>query len=221
MVWVKICGVKDLETAVKLAELNVDALGLNFYARSPRVVSVATAAAIAEQVGRKVELVALFVNHSVMEAVQMCRSCGVQTVQVHGDEPPEWLARFRERLPEAKLIRAFRLGEEGFEPLARFLEACRRLDCVPDRCLVDAAVKGAYGGTGQTVSWEQVTRQYLREQWPPLVLAGGLTPENVAEAVRTVRPWGVDTASGVESAPGRKDVQRAAAFIQAARRAAG
>ncbi len=217
--WVKICGIRDVNTAGEVARLGPDAIGLNFYEATPRSVLIKTAREIVRTLPEGVEPVGLFVNHTVEQIQETCRHCQVRTLQLHGDEPPELLAELREDLAGAKLVRAFRVGEEGFADLGEYLESCRRLGVSLDACLVDARVEGAYGGTGTTVSWELLAREYQRDAWPRLILAGGLEPDNVAEAIHAVRPWGVDVASGVESAPGKKDLERVKRFIENARNA--
>ena len=124
------------------------------------------------------------------------------------------------------VMRAFRLSDAGLAPVVEYLDRCRQLECMPEIVLIDAMVKGVYGGSGQVADWD-VARRYPAELSaanvlpPPLVLAGGLTPDNVAEAIRSVRPAAVDTASGVESAPGRKDATAVEAFVRAALGALG
>jgi len=210
--WVKLCGVCSASDAHLLAQLRPDAIGLNFYHGSARHVSFAMAVAIRDAIG-DVMPVGVFVNESLDGLLAATDQTGMAAVQLHGDEPPEFVADVREARPELAIIRAWRVGADGLAPLAEHLAACDRLGVRPDAVLVDAKVDGAYGGTGKTVSWE-LLREYDTE-WPPMILAGGLVPENVAEAIGVVRPFGVDTAGGIESCPGVKDPERAAAFIAA------
>jgi len=217
--WIKICGVRDIATASQLAQLGVNAVGLNFFPKSPRAVTVPAAARIVRALPPAVTGVGLFVNEPVDRVVDTCRCCGFSMIQLHGDEPPAALAELTARLPDVQVLRAFRFGETGLEPLAEYLDECVRLRARPFACLIDAYARGTYGGTGRTVPWMRVAAEYRHDAWPPLILAGGLTPENVREAIEAVRPWGVDTASGVESAPGKKDLDRVAAFVTEARRA--
>jgi len=215
---VKICGIRDVDTALAAAAAGADAIGLNFYAQSPRVVTPAVAAEIAAQVrsapGNAVEAVGVFVNHSAGEIRTICRSCDLTTIQLHGDESPELVA---ELSAEFRIVRAFRIGLEGLDSLVRYLDACARLDALPWACLVDARVEGQYGGTGHTAPWELLARDYRTDEWPPLILAGGLRPDNVAEAIRVVHPWGVDVAGGVESAVACKDAALVRQFVQNAK----
>lgn len=213
VVWIKICGIRDLAAAREVAAFQPDAIGLNFYARSPRCVDPETAAAIVRELPAGIEPIALFVNHQPVEIRRIARQCGVRTLQLHGDEPPELLAE----LGEFRILRAFRFGPEGWGPLAAYLEACRAQQTLPAACLIDSHVPGTYGGSGQTVAWSAVADGYDRSAWPPLILAGGLQPDNISAAIEAVRPWGVDVASGVESSPGVKHRDLVSRFIANAR----
>lgn len=212
--WIKICGIRDVAMAQAVAEFRPAAIGLNFYAASPRAVRPDVAAEIVRALPPDVEPIGLFVNHAVADVLAICRECRLTTVQIHGDEPPELLAELR----ELRVIRAFRLGEEGLAPLGEYLDRCRALGALPHACLVDSKVDGAYGGTGRTPSWDVLRRDFQTANWPPLVLAGGLHPQNVERAIRAVNPWGVDVASGVESAPGVKSLALVESFIANAAR---
>src|SRR5262249_19044400 len=186
--FVKICGIRDVESALAAAAAGADAVGFNFYDKSPRVVTTAVAAEIVARLralsGSPVEAVGVFVNHSADEIRTIAKPLGLRTIQLHGDEPPELLA---ELSGEFRVVRAFRAGEGGLEPLARYLAACNHLGATPWACLVDGKVEGMYGGTGHTAPWDVVQREYQTGTWPPLILAGGLRPENVADAIRLVR----------------------------------
>lgn len=217
--WIKICGISDVETARSVAQLGPNAVGLVFYGQSPRCVSPRTAAAIVRSLPDGVEPVGVFVNHSAEEIESTCRQCGIRTAQLHGDEPPESLARLQDTAPELNLIRAYRLGSESLDGWEAYLVVSRELGVELTACLIDARIEGHYGGTGQTVSWNRLAQEYRRDEWPPLILAGGLRPENVPDAIRTAVPWGVDVSSGVESSPGQKDLECVARFIDAARQA--
>jgi len=215
--WTKICGIRDLDTALAVVDAGADAIGLNFFARSPRSVAPADAAAIVRALPEAVESVGLFVNHSVSDVQQTVECCKLTMVQIHGDEPPEFLAELQSRLPDLRLLRAFRIGADGCSPVADYLAECRRLKVSLAGCLADARVTGSFGGTGHTLPWDLLVEQYDSAGWPRLVLAGGLTPENVARAIEVAAPWGVDTASGVESVPGVKDLDRVRRFIASAK----
>ena len=202
MTQIKICGIKTVTDAHAAMEAGADLIGFNFYPKSPRYIDVGICRDIMS-VMRKyghVTYVGVFVNASVEEIRATIETCGLSLAQLHGDETPEMLSAL-----DGKAFKAFRGIPErinGFE----------RQDTPV--FLIDASVKGLYGGSGVTADWNsaaQLAKKY------PLLLAGGLTPENVAEAVRQVRPWGVDVASGVESAPGEKDARKMKAFVRAVR----
>lgn len=215
-VWVKICGVRDPVQARMVADAGADALGLNFVRRSPRFIDHERAAEIAAAVASRLETVGVFVNPALDEVLAAVSADDLSAVQLHGDEPPQFLAELRAAAPDLPLIRAWRMGADGLGGLADYLDACKELGALPQRCLIDSLVPGVHGGSGKAVAWDRLAAEY-RPDWPPLILAGGLKPENVAEAVRVVQPFGVDTASGVECEPGLKDPAAVARFIAAAR----
>lgn len=219
--WVKICGIRDVETAVKVADAGADAIGLNFYSRSVRFVSLATAASICRALPTGIARVGVFVNAVASEVVEMARESGLSGVQLHGDESAEIVGEVRRALPDLQVIRAWRVGAEGLTPLVEHCVDCRQVGGLWDGCLVDARVEGSFGGTGATAPWGVLAREWSLHALPPLILAGGLTAENVAQAVREVHPWGVDVASGVESAPGVKNLDLVRRFIARARAAEG
>lgn len=212
--WIKICGIRDIETAQAVAQAGADAIGLNFYAHSPRVVAPAIAAEIVATLDGAAEPVGVFVNHRVEEVRAICRQCGLRTVQLHGDEPPEDVA---ELARDYRVIRAFRVGAAGLHAAGMYLDACLRLEALPWACLIDGSVPGSYGGTGQTAPWEVIAVEYKSSVWPPLILAGGLRPENVSQAIAVVGPWGVDVAGGVESSIACKDIALVRQFVLKAR----
>jgi phosphoribosylanthranilate isomerase len=217
--FVKICGIRDVPSALAAAEEGADAIGLNFYKKSPRVVAPAVAAEIASRIRARpagtIEVVGVFVNHSADEIRTIAKQCNLRTIQLHGDEPPELLA---ELSSEFRVIRAFRVGDGGLDPLARYLAACNHLGATPWACLVDGRVEGMYGCTGHVAPWDILRREYQAAIWPPLILAGGLRPDNVAEAIRIVQPWGVDVAGGVESSLACKDAALVRQFVQNAKK---
>jgi phosphoribosylanthranilate isomerase len=214
-VWVKICGIRDESTARAVAAAGVSAIGLNFYPASPRCVDVATAARIVSVLPTAVEPIGVFVNATVHHVRDVAAECGLRTLQLHGDEPPELLAELR----EFRLIRAFRVGESGLGEVRAELARLQAMQVELLGCLIDARVPGVYGGTGATAPWEVLAAEWPSLGGPPLILAGGLTPQNVAQAIRTCRPWGVDVAGGVESAPGVKDLVQVRAFVRNAQEA--
>ena len=204
MTIVKICGIKTLKDALAAIEAGADYLGFNFYPKSVRFIEKSACAEITSVLKREhlhIKLVGVFVNSSVEEIQDILQTCQLDLVQLHGDEKPEIFAQLA---PYA--FRAFRGLPESNAGYER--------NEVPSM-LIDAAVKGVYGGSGVTVDWAAAAE--LAKKYP-LLLAGGLTPENVADAVRQVRPWGVDVASGVESVPGEKDAGKMVQFVKEVKR---
>jgi phosphoribosylanthranilate isomerase len=203
---VKICGITRTDDALVAVEAGADAIGLIF-AESPRRVTVERAAEIVSVLPPWVTAVGVFVNVSPEAVAETVRRVGLTAVQLHGDEAPEAVTALSR---QTKVIKSFRIGGAGdMAAAAEYLTRCR-----PSACLVDSRVEGVYGGTGLLAPWDLVAE--ARQSVRPLILSGGLDPENVAEAIRVVRPFGVDTASGVESEPGRKDAQRVRRFVRAA-----
>ncbi|HRK91396.1 MAG TPA: phosphoribosylanthranilate isomerase [Anaerolineales bacterium] len=203
MTKIKICGIKTLPDALAAIEAGADYLGFNFYPKSVRFIEKSVCAEITSVLKREhpqIKLVGVFVNSPVVEIKDVLQTCNLDLAQLHGDETPEIFAQLA---PHA--FRAFRGIPESNAGYER--------DEAPTM-LIDASVKGVYGGSGVTADWTAAAE--LAKKYP-LLLAGGLTPENVADAVRQVRPWGVDVASGVESAPGEKDAGKMSAFVKAVR----
>ena len=201
---VKVCGITRIEDALAAVSAGADLIGLNFWSGTPRCVSVERACEIAEAVRGRVEIVALFVDAARQEILETAEAVGVRTVQLHGDLTAD---RVRD-LGGLRVICGIRVGGQG--DLARLPE-------LPGYAyLLDARVEGMHGGTGRTINWElaRSATQYGR-----ILLAGGLGPDNVCEAVRTARPWGVDVASGVEVSPGIKDAAKVERFVRNAREA--
>lgn len=210
---VKICGVTTVEDARAAARLGADLLGLNFYPASPRCISQDTAVAILSALPDRVEAVAVVVNEALDAVARRFGALArLRIVQFHGDNPEMVVPSLFQQ------IVAFRVRDErSLHGIDEYLKRCRDQGALPRAILVDAYEAGLHGGTGRTVPWDVLDR--FRPE-VPLILAGGLTPENVAEAVRRVRPQAVDVASGVEASPGRKDSEKMRRFIQEAREAA-
>jgi phosphoribosylanthranilate isomerase len=221
--WIKICGINDLAQAVEIARLSPDAIGLNFYARSVRSVSAEVARKIVDQLPASIQPIGVFVESTAEIMLQTCATCGLGGAQLHSDSPTDSLDELTDFFASShsgpKRIRAFRIGASGLKPVADYFERDQARDFPADAYLVDSHVEGQYGGTGKIAPWDLLRNEYQKEEWPPLILAGGLRAENVGEAIDAVRPWGVDVASGVESAPGVKDVALVERFIDEARRA--
>jgi phosphoribosylanthranilate isomerase len=217
--WVKICGIRDVETAELVVSLGPDAIGLNFFAKSPRCVDRSVAAEISALLPAAIESVGLFVNHDLNDVLDTADQCGLTMIQLHGDEPPEFLAKLKGCSDDVQILRALRVDDSGLAEVADYLAECRKLDLCLAGCLIDARVNGEYGGTGHTAPWDLLADQYDADRWPRLIVAGGLHPGNLADAIRITRPFGVDVASGVESERGVKDLALVESFIQAARQA--
>jgi len=210
--WVKICGWNDPAVLKEsLARGVPDAIGLNFYQKSPRSVRPPMAIQLRRQLPPTVDLVGVFVNHIPTQIRKTVIEVGLTHIQLHGNETPEFVTLFK----DLKIIRVYRLTTPSLDPIKKDLLALAHLKVRPWACLVDAWDSNEYGGTGKLAPWTALTE--WKAEWPRLILAGGLTPENVAEAIRTVRPFGVDAASGVESERGRKSPELVHQFIQAAR----
>lgn len=214
---IKICGITNVEDALAAVDAGADAIGLNFYRDSKRCVSIDVARQIVDAVGSRADLIGVFVNEPAEQIRQLCHDVGLHVIQLHGDEPPEFLRLLNQ---DHDLIRARRLDERGLSAIADDLQACSDLaGFCPDAILIDAALPGQFGGTGHQADWQQLANDRTVLGDIRLILAGGLTPVNVAEAIRIVRPHAVDVASGVESAPGRKDSGKMRDFVAAARAA--
>ncbi len=203
MTKIKICGIKTLKDALAAINAGADYLGFNFYPKSVRFVEKQACAEIATVLKKEypnIKLVGVFVNSSVEDVKDILDTCSLDLAQLHGDETSEMLNQLA-----GKSFKAFRGIPENINGYARSESPA---------FLLDASVKGIYGGSGVAADWNgaaELAKKY------PLLLAGGLTPENVGEAVGRVKPWGVDVASGVESAPGEKDAEKMSAFVRAVR----
>ena len=186
---VKICGITNVEDAQTAVEYGADALGFVF-AKSPRQVTKEQARDIIKCLSPFISPVGVFVDEQVDKIKGICDFCYINTVQLHGNEQPFYL----NELGGYKIIKAFRLKEEDdLKPLANYK---------PHAFLLDSYVKRVMGGTGVTFNWE-IARQ--AHKYGTIILSGGLTPENVKEAIQIVKPYAVDVSSGVESSPGKKD----------------
>ena len=236
---VKVCGITNVEDAIVAVEAGADAIGLNFYEGSPRYITLDGAAAVSQELrgrsgtklpsadapiefwlerhfhspskpgSRSLSIAGVFVNHPLEQIQSVYAAAKLTAIQLHGDEPVELIAQAK----FAPLIRARRFDDRGVGAIAADLDACRAAGRRPNAVLIDAMSPGRYGGTGETVSWVGLAdhKRWLGEV--PLILAGGLTPDNVAEAIRIVRPAAVDVASGVEASPGKKDPVKVRDFV--------
>ena len=201
MVRVKVCGVTSVAQAVACVDAGVDSVGVNLVESSPRRVDEGVAAAIAREVGGRALVVAVVAGRSVEEMRAIKERTGVGCLQLHGDESADDV---RALLPHA--YKAVRIAGPADVAVAEAMPG--------EYVMVDAKVPGVLGGSGHTFDWSLVAELGKRRK---LVLAGGLTPDNVARAVQMARPWCVDVASGVESAPGVKEAALVRAFVAAAR----
>lgn len=208
---IKICGVTTAGDAAHAARCGADAIGLNFYEKSPRHVDPHNVPEILRTLPAFVEPVGIYVGLRLTAMAEHAARLGLRSVQWHGENA--------DREPGCptlhRLIAAFAVRDRAdLDAISRYLDACRQLGSLPAAVLIDAQAAGQYGGTGKTAPWHLLADLQLGV---PLILAGGLTPDNVAEAIRIVRPYGVDVASGVEARPGIKDADKVRRFIDNAR----
>jgi phosphoribosylanthranilate isomerase len=202
----KICGITNWTDARRAVDSGADFLGFNFYPASPRYVTPAKARRIVQKLPKRIAAVGVFVNEPEEKMLSIARSVGLNYLQLHGDESPAAVARLRRSLPVIKALRVkrpFRTAQ-----IARYRAA--------SALLLDGFDRRLRGGTGKTFDWKIARRAASRAR---VFVAGGLAPENVAEAIRTARPYAVDVSSGVESRPGKKDPARLKAFARAVREA--
>lgn len=201
MTLVKVCGITNVEDALAALDAGADLLGFNFYARSPRYLTPDEARKIIETLPEDTSGVGVFVNESTpAEVERIAREANLGTVQLHGDETPEYCQSLR----GLTTIKALRVGADYTPESAAAYET--------NAVLLDAYVAGERGGTGHTFDWALAT--LTRERVPRLFLAGGLNPDNVAAALAAVRPYAVDVCSGVETTPGRKSPELMRRFVE-------
>jgi phosphoribosylanthranilate isomerase len=205
MTWIKICGLRRSEDVSAAVEAGADALGFNFWSGTRRYIDPVEASALIRMVPQNVLSVGVFVDAPADHMLSVAVATGIQAIQMHGDEPPEVL----ERLSPFKTIKAIKVAER-LDPAQ--LRAYGKADII----LLDRSVSGMVGGTGRKFDWSLAIEA---RKYATILLAGGLNPGNVAEAIRQVQPWGVDVASGVETAPGVKDAELIRQFIRNARAA--
>lgn len=205
---IKICGITSLDDATRAADHGAWAIGCILWPRSPRACEPAEAARIVASLRRRVEVAGVFVNSTLDEVAGMVDGIGFSVVQLHGDEGPAYCAEVARRTG-AKVIKA--------APVALRSDIAAMEAFHTDFHLLDAHQPGMRGGTGTTFDWQLVAQ---RRTSTPLILSGGLTPENVSEAIEATQPWGVDVASGTEASAGVKDPVRLAAFFDVVRAAA-
>ena len=225
----KICGLTCPADAVAAVVAGPSAIGLNFFPKSKRYITVEVAAEIASVLPPSVLPVGVFVDENANEIAEICQTVPLSGVQLHGKETPEDLAAVREAIDEhLVIIKALSTANASIENLMQYIEECRRSNALPNFILLDAAV-GDKAGAGEVADWDKA-REFVAairecrahnsgQSAPDVVLAGGLSPANVAAAIEAVKPDGVDVASGVEASPGSKDPRLMAEFVKAAQSA--
>jgi len=198
---VKVCGTTRLEDALWAVECGADAIGFIFYKKSPRCVTAKTVKEICSQLPPFVHRVGVFVNEEAEKINRIAERCGLNVVQLHGDESPAFCKKIKSRVIKAVRVQ----NASSLKELSRY---------EVDGFLLDTFAKDQWGGTGKVFDWDLAWRA---TKAGPVILAGGLNPANVKEAIRTVQPYGVDVSSGVEASPGIKDPKKVKAFIKAVR----
>jgi len=202
LIKIKICGITNSEDACAAASLGANALGFIFVPGTPRYIKPQAAARIISELPPFITTVGVFADASLEIVSETVRLCGLSAVQLHGSETPEYCRE----IERAKLIKAFRVKDRN------------SLSSIPEykvsAYLLDTYVKGKKGGTGETFNWELAREA---KEYGKIIIAGGLTPENVAQAIQHVQPYAVDVSGGVESSPGKKDHAKIRAFIENAR----
>lgn len=203
MTKVKICGITNLEDALLSAKFGADALGFNFYAKSPRYISPEKAREIIEQLPKKILKVGVFVNESLDKIAEIADIAKLDALQLHGEETPEF-ARELKAKTNLEIIKAFRVSPE-FKPEDVFQYEV-------DAILLDAYNPKEHGGTGETFDWKIAKK--VQEIFPTMYLAGGLSEENVNNAIKIVQPFAIDACSLIEKEKGRKDAMKTQSFVQ-------
>jgi phosphoribosylanthranilate isomerase len=216
MTWVKVCGMTSVEDALHAVDAGADAVGLVFYEKSARCVSVETARQIVQELPKEVEKVGVFVNEAEDVLCELAERTGLTAIQMHGDrEDPQVADLVKARRPELKVLAAISMVQESPDEWAM-----RWRPDVVHAFLLDSGDRSRPGGTGRTFDWgkSEPMLQKIKAR-ANVVAAGGLTPENVSMALSVLKPWGVDVVSGVETRPGKKDPEKVRAFVRAVREA--
>lgn len=203
MVRIKICGITNEKDALWAVNLGADYIGFNFYRNSPRKISPKLAAQIIGKLPAFMQPVGVFVNEEMRIVKRIAEKCRLNLVQLHGEESPEYCRELQVQSARLKIIKAFRIKDkENLEEMKRY---------GVDYYLLDSSVPGVEGGTGEIFNWDVAVE--AKQFGKPIFLAGGLTPDNVTQAIEKVNPYGVDVASGVEKTPRRKDYDLMREFI--------
>jgi len=206
MTYVKICGITNLDDALAAVDAGANMLGFNFYKPSPRYITPQQARDIVEQLPSLVLKIGVFVNEELADVQSIMREAGLGALQLHGDESPKYCTAF----PGWSVIKAFAVSDTFDVQAAKAYEV--------DAIMLDTKHNSLRGGTGQVFDWSVARQAALT--FPQLYLAGGLSPENVENAIKTVRPYAVDACSALEDTPGKKNHERMRVFVNAVRRAA-
>lgn len=212
---IKICGITNVEDAQIAEEAGADAIGLNFFPGSKRFVELDQAITICSSIGSQLLKVGVFVNESVENMIQISEHAKLNAIQLHGDEGPDIVAK----LSNFDVIKAFRCRDGQLDPVVDFLRESDQMGVRPNVVLLDAYDPDNYGGSGKTIELSKLIGEIDSLSGQDWILAGGLTPDNIAAAIRKIGPHGVDTASGVEMNPRKKDREKTVRFIDQARQA--
>lgn len=213
MVWIKICGITNIDDAKSISELGVDAMGFVLSADSPRRVEIITAYRIIEALRtgeNKISMVGVFVNEEIRKVLNDYRSLRLDYVQLSGDEDMDYLKDLKEKAKDIKIIKSIRIKNKSESYRAKINKKVDKLKEYADFILMDSYSKNVYGGTGVSFNWD-IVKDYYREI--PVILSGGLDVENVRQAVDIVKPFGVDASSKLEIYPGKKDIDKVTKFI--------
>jgi len=207
MVRIKICGITNEKDALWAVNLGVDYIGFNFYKNSPRKISAKLAAQIIGKLPSFTQPVGVFVNEEIRVVKRIAEKCRLNLLQLHGEESPQYCRELQAQSPRLKIIKVFRVRDkENLEGIEKY---------VVDYYLLDSYVPGIEGGSGEIFNWDLAVE--AKQFGKPIFLAGGLTPENVVQAIEKVNPYGVDVASGVERSPRRKDYELMCEFMNRVR----
>ncbi len=206
MAKIKICGITNAGDARAASELGVDFLGFNFYPQSPRFITPGKAKEIIVTLSPEVLRVGVFVNEEISTLKRTFKDCSLNLLQLHGDESVVFCEELKDKVPDCKIIKVFRIDNE--QDMSSIPEFSR----IADYYLLDTYSVDKFGGTGRTFSWN-LARQ-IKKMGKPIFLSGGLSPGNVEEAIKAVEPFCVDVASGVESYSGKKNLEKMKLFVE-------
>lgn len=213
MVWIKICGITNIDDAKSISELRADAVGFVLSANGPRRVEAITAYRIIEALRtgeNKISMVGVFVNEEIGRVLNDYRNLRLDYIQLSGDEDMDYLKDLKEKAKDIKIIKSIRIKNKSESYRAKINKKVDKLKEYADFILMDSYSKNVYGGTGVSFNWD-IVKDYYREI--PVILSGGLDAENVRQAVDIVKPFGVDASSKLEIYPGKKDIDKVTKFI--------